>query len=57
VVDTTGAGDAFCGVLAAELAAGRPLRSAVGTAVAAGTWAVGAAGARGALARPGDLRR
>ena len=55
VLDTTGAGDAFCGVLAAELAAGRPLRSAVATAVAAGTWAVGGAGARGALARPEDL--
>jgi ribokinase len=57
VLDTTGAGDAFCGVLAAELAAGRALRAAVITSVAAGTWAVGAIGARGALARPGDLRR
>jgi ribokinase len=56
VVDSTGAGDAFCGVLAAALAAGWPLLRAVRTAVAAGAYAVTAAGARGALPRPEDLR-
>ena len=55
VVDTTGAGDAFCGALAAELAAGSDLVDAVGLAVRAGSHAVAAAGARGALARRGDL--
>ena len=55
VVDTTGAGDAFCGALAAELAAGGDLVAAVGLAVRAGSHAVTAAGARGALARRGDV--
>lgn len=49
-VDSTGAGDAFCGALAAELAVGCPLTDAVATATAAGSIAVTAAGARGALA-------
>ncbi len=40
VVDTTGAGDAFCGALAAALAAGDAKESAVGKAVAAGAGAV-----------------
>ena len=44
-VDSTGAGDAFCGALAAGLAAGRDLRDAVSTAVAAGAVAVTRAGA------------
>jgi ribokinase len=50
VVDSTGAGDALCGALAAELAIGRQLAAAVRTGVLAGAVAVTAAGARGALA-------
>ncbi|MFA3872939.1 PfkB family carbohydrate kinase [Streptomyces sp. MMCC 100] len=57
VVDTTGAGDVFCGVLATALAHGRPLLRAAATAVAAGAFAVTALGARGALPRPRDLAR
>ncbi|MFJ2192364.1 ribokinase [Kitasatospora sp. NPDC087861] len=55
VVDTTGAGDVFCGALAAELARGTSLPDAAATAVAAGAFAVTALGARGALPRPSDL--
>lgn len=40
VVDTTGAGDAFTGALAVELAAGRPLDDAVRFAARAGAWVV-----------------
>jgi len=50
VVDTTGAGDALAGATAAALAAGEPLQTAVRLGVAAAGIAVGAAGARGALA-------
>lgn len=57
VVDTTGAGDVFCGALAAELAHGRDLTRAATTATAAGAFAVTALGARGALPRPRDLAR
>ncbi|MFG3056492.1 ribokinase [Kitasatospora sp. NPDC048239] len=57
VVDTTGAGDVFCGALAAELARGVPLAEAVATAVGAGAFAVTALGARGALPTPADVRR
>jgi ribokinase len=46
VVDTTGAGDAFCGVLAAWLAGGSSLDDAIRAANAAGALSVGAAGAR-----------
>lgn len=46
VVDTVGAGDAACGVLAAGLAEGRPLRECVTRANAAAAMAVRAAGAR-----------
>ncbi|MGH2381403.1 MAG: ribokinase [Candidatus Limnocylindria bacterium] len=46
VVDTTGAGDTFCGVLAAWLADGRPLDEAIVAANAAGSLSVAAAGAR-----------
>ena len=44
-VDTTGAGDAFCGVLAATVAAGAPLAAAVRRAAAAGALATTVAGA------------
>jgi ribokinase len=46
VVDTTGAGDAFAGVLAAALARGASLSEAVQAGLAAGAEAVGRAGAR-----------
>lgn len=55
VVDTTGAGDVFCGALTAELARGAALPGAAAVAVAAGAFAVTALGARGALPRPTDL--
>ncbi|HEY5664165.1 MAG TPA: ribokinase [Ilumatobacter sp.] len=45
VVDTTGAGDAFCGALAARLAAGDPLDDAVRWASAAGALATTVPGA------------
>ncbi len=45
-VDTTGAGDTVCGVLAAELARGDPLPPAVRTALAAAALSIGIAGAR-----------
>jgi ribokinase len=45
-VDTTGAGDAFSGALAARIAAGERLRAAAAFAVAAGACAVRARGAR-----------
>jgi ribokinase len=44
-VDTTGAGDAFCGALAARLAVGADLRDAVRYATAAGALAATVAGA------------
>ncbi|MGH9176126.1 MAG: ribokinase [Vicinamibacterales bacterium] len=46
VVDTTGAGDAFCGALAAWLAKGQQLREAVRAGVAAGSLAVTCEGAQ-----------
>ncbi len=45
-VDTTGAGDSFCGALAAGLDAGLSLESSVQRAVVAGSLAVTAIGAR-----------
>lgn len=45
VVDTTGAGDTFCGVLAAELARDRPVLDALRRACAAASLAVESAGA------------
>ena len=50
-VDTTGAGDAFCGALAARLAAGDGLRDAVRYAAAAGALATTIAGAVPSLPR------
>ena len=48
-VDTTGAGDAFSGALAAGIAAGDHLRAAAAFAVAAGACAVRARGARASM--------
>jgi ribokinase len=47
VVDTTGAGDAFAGALAAALADGADRSAALRLAVAAGTAACGWEGAQG----------
>jgi ribokinase len=47
--DTTGAGDAFCGALAARLAEGRPLSDAVRFACAAGALACTVRGAQPSL--------
>lgn len=52
VVDTTGAGDAFVGALAARLADNAPLEDAVAYAVRAGAAAVTKEGAQGALPTP-----
>lgn len=49
VVDTTGAGDAFCGALSAWLAGGATLVEAARAGVAAGSLAVGTAGAQPSL--------
>jgi ribokinase len=54
-VDTTGAGDAFVGALAAKLARGASLEEAVPYAVLAGAAAVARKGAQGALPTPEDL--
>ena len=51
-VDTTGAGDAFVGALAARLAGGAPLEEAVPYAVLAGAVAVTREGAQGSLPTP-----
>jgi ribokinase len=53
-VDSTGAGDAFCGALAAALSAGCSLPTAAEIAVRAGAQAVTAFGARGDLDQPPD---
>jgi ribokinase len=52
VVDTTGAGDAFVGALAAQLARDKSLEEAVSYAVRAGAAAVTREGAQGALPTP-----
>ena len=52
VVDTTGAGDAFAGALATQLARGARLEEAVAYAVRAGAAAVTREGAQGALPTP-----
>jgi ribokinase len=48
-VDTTGAGDTFCGALSVALAEGQELLDAVRLAVAAASWSTTRQGARGAL--------
>jgi ribokinase len=50
IVDTTGAGDALAGALAAALDRGDPWPSALAEAVAAGTLACGGVGAQSAMA-------
>jgi ribokinase len=57
VVDTTGAGDAFVGALAARLARDTPLEDAVAYAVRAGAAAVTREGAQGALPTPEVVER
>lgn len=57
VVDTTGAGDAFNGALAAGLAEGRALREAVDRALVVGALAVGRAGARGGMPTAAEVAR
>ena len=54
-IDTTGAGDAFCGALAAALAEGRPLAEAVKRAVAAGALATTRVGAREGMPSAAEL--
>jgi len=55
VVDTTGAGDAVNGALAAELAAGRPLRDAVKLALTAAALSTRTPGARSGMPRRDEL--
>ena len=57
VVDTTGAGDAFCGALALRLAEGAGLADGVHFAVAAASLSVGRAGAQGGLPQRREIRR
>ncbi|HUS41556.1 MAG TPA: ribokinase [Ilumatobacteraceae bacterium] len=56
-VDTTGAGDAFCGALAARLASGDELPSALRYAAAAGALATTSAGAVASLPHAEDIDR
>ena len=55
-VDTTGAGDCFCGALAQALASGADLPAAVGFAVTAAALSTTGPGARGALPDDGAVR-
>lgn len=55
VVDTTGAGDVFCGVLAAMMAGDAPLARALETAVAAASLSVEKPGAAGAAPGRDDV--
>lgn len=57
VVDTVGAGDAFCGALAAHMAAGHPLDDAARRANAAGALAVTQAGAAPSMPTSGAVTR
>ena len=57
VRDTTGAGDTFCGVLAAALAAGRPMEWAVAAAQAAAALTVTRPGAFPSLPTAVELQR
>jgi ribokinase len=55
-VDTTGAGDCFCGILAARLARGDELVSAARLATAGAALSTLASGARGALPSEAEIR-
>lgn len=55
VVDTTGAGDAFCGAFAAELAEGTDLVVAARAGVAAGSLAATRAGAQPSMPRRAEI--
>jgi ribokinase len=55
VVDTTGAGDAFVGAVAVELARGATLADAVGVGVRAGTFAITSPGAQSSYPSRTDL--
>lgn len=56
-IDTTGAGDAFVGALAAKLARGAPLEEAVPYAVLAGAATVTSEGAQGSLPTPEEIEK
>ena len=56
-MDTTAAGDAFCGALAASLANGSTIEEAVKTGNAAGALAVTKLGAEPSLPKKADLDR
>jgi ribokinase len=56
-VDTVGAGDAFCGAVAAALAERRPLAEAVRRGCAAGALATASLGAQSSLPTAADLDR
>lgn len=55
-VDTTGAGDTFNGVLAAELSANTPMRDAVAAAVHAASYSTEHRGARAGMPSAADVR-
>ena len=56
VLDTTGAGDCFCGALSIALAHGDALVDAARYAVVAGALSTTGVGARGALPTDADIR-
>jgi ribokinase len=57
VVDSTGAGDAFTGALAAGLAAGKDLVGAAGWGVAVASYSVGRPGAQSSYPRGRECDR
>ena len=57
VVDTTGAGDAFCGAFAARLAEGGAPLDAARAGVAAGSLAATIAGAQPSMPRRAEVER
>ena len=57
IVDTTGAGDAFCGVFTASLAFGHPVEAALRWGQAAGALAAATPGAQPSMPRAENIRR